>query len=92
MDAFFKKLLESAKRIFSKLNQTQKLIFISIVALVIVGFFFLISFSSKTTEALLFQSPLEQYDFMRITNKLTEWNAEFKTREDAPRELDHMIE
>ncbi len=81
MDAFFKKLLESAKRIFSKLNQTQKLILISIVALVIVGFFFLISFSSKTTEALLFQSPLEQYDFMRITNKLTEWNAEYKTRD-----------
>ena len=81
MDAFFKKLLENAKRIFSRLNQTQKLILISIAALIIVGFFFLISFSSKTTEALLFQSPLEQYDFMRITNKLTEWNAEYKTRD-----------
>ncbi len=81
MDAFFKKLLENAKRIFSRLNQTQKLILISIAALIIVGFFFLISFSSKTTEALLFQSPLEQYDFMRITNKLTEWNAVYKTRD-----------
>ncbi len=81
MDAFFKKLLENAKRIFSRLNQTQKLILISIAALIIVGFFFLISFSSKTTEALLFQSPLEQYDFMRITNKLTEWNAAYKTRD-----------
>ncbi len=81
MDAFFKKLLENAKRIFSRLNQTQKLILISIAALIIVGFFFLISFSSKTTEALLFQSPLEQYDFMRITNKLTEWNAGYKTRD-----------
>jgi flagellar biosynthesis/type III secretory pathway M-ring protein FliF/YscJ len=49
MDAFFKKLLENAKRIFSRLNQTQKLILISIAALIIVGFFFLISFSSKTT-------------------------------------------
>ena len=71
MDAFFKKLLENLKNISSKLNQTQKLIIIGVGALVIVGFFFLISFSSKQTEALLFQSPLDQYDYTRITNKLT---------------------
>jgi flagellar M-ring protein FliF len=82
MDEFFKKLMGNVKSLFSNLNQTQKLIIIGVGALVIVGFFFLISFSTKQTESLLFQSPLEQRDFMRITNKLTEWNVEYKTRDD----------
>ncbi len=82
MDAFFKKILENAKNLLSKLNRTQKLILIGVVALVIVGFFFLISFSSKQTEALLFRTPLEQYDYMRITNKLTEWGMDYKSRND----------
>jgi len=81
MDAFFKKMLENAKNIFSKLSQTQKLILIGVGALVIVGFFFLISISSKEIEALLFESPLEQFDYMRITNKLTEWGVDYKTRD-----------
>ena len=81
MDAFLKRTLEYVKNLFSKLSQTQKLILIGIGALVIVGFFFLVSFSSKQTEVLLFQSPLEQYDFVRITNKLTEWNADYKSRD-----------
>jgi len=82
MDAFFKKILENAKNLLSKLNQTQKLILIGVVALIIVGFFFLISFSSKQTEALLFRTPLEQYDYTRITNKLTEWGIDYKSRDD----------
>jgi flagellar M-ring protein FliF len=81
MDSFFKKLLENVKNLYSKLNQTQRLILFGIGALVVVGFIFLVSFSSKQTEALLFQSPLEQYDFTRITNKLTEWDADYKMRE-----------
>jgi flagellar M-ring protein FliF len=81
MDEFFKKTLENIKNIFSKLNQTQKLIMFGVGALIIVGFIFLISFSSKQTESLLFQSPLEQNDFMTITNKLTQWNADFKERD-----------
>jgi flagellar M-ring protein FliF len=82
MDAFFKKILENAKNLLSKLNHTQKLILIGVVALIIVGFFFLISFSSKQTEALLFRTPLEQYDYTRITNKLTEWGIDYKSRDD----------
>jgi flagellar M-ring protein FliF len=81
MDSFFKKLLENVKNIYSKLNQTQRLILFGIGALIIVGFIFLVSFSSRQTEALLFQSPLEQYDFTRITNKLTEWDMDYKMRE-----------
>jgi flagellar M-ring protein FliF len=81
MENFFKKLLENLKNFFSKLSSTQKLILVGVVALVVVGFIFLISFSSKQTEAYLFQSPLEQQDFTRITNKLTEWNADYRTRE-----------
>jgi len=82
MDEFLKKLLDNVKNIYAKLNQTQRLILFGIGALIIVGFVFLVSFSSRQTEALLFQSPLEQYDFTRITNKLTEWDVDYRMREE----------
>jgi flagellar M-ring protein FliF len=82
MDTFFKRLWENLKSVYGKLNQTQKLILFGVVALVIFGFIFLVTFSSTQTEAYLFSSPLEQSDFMRITEKLTQWNAQFKTQED----------
>jgi len=81
MEAFLKKILDTIKSIFSKLNQTQKLILFGAAALVIVGFIFIISFSSKKTEAFLFQTPLEQSDYTRITNKLTEWNAAYSEKD-----------
>jgi flagellar M-ring protein FliF len=81
MDNFFKKLLENLKSVYGRLNQTQKLILFGVVALVIFGFIFLVTFSSTQTEAYLFSSPLEQNDFMRITEKLTQWNTQFKTQE-----------
>ncbi len=82
MNEFLKKIWDNTKNIFSKLGQTQKLILIGVVGLVVIGLIFLVSFSSKQTEALLFQSPLEENDFTRITNKLAEWNAPFKIRDD----------
>jgi len=82
MDNIFKKLVESIKNLFSKLSSTQKLVLVGVGALVVVGFIFIVSFSSKQTEALLFSSPIEQQDFTRITNKLTEWNADYRTKED----------
>ena len=81
MENFFKKLLANLKNLFSKLSGTQKLILVGVAALLVVGFIFLLSFSSKQTEAYLFESPIEQQDFTRITNKLTEWNAAYRTRE-----------
>lgn len=81
MNDFLKKILDNIKNTFSRLTQTQRLILFGVVALVLVGFIFLISFSSKPTEALLFQTPLEQNDFTRITNKLTEWNVSYRERE-----------
>jgi flagellar M-ring protein FliF len=81
MENFFKKFLDTFRNIFGKLNQTQKLILFGVVALVIFGFIFLVTYSSKSTEANLFNTPLEQNDFMRITEKLTQWNSQFKTRE-----------
>jgi flagellar M-ring protein FliF len=81
MENFFKKILANLKSLFSKLSGTQRLILVGVAALVVVGFIFLLSFSSKQTEAYLFESPIEQQDFTRITNKLTEWNAAYRTRE-----------
>ncbi len=82
MDNIFKKLVESIKNLFSKLSSTQKLVLVGVGALVVVGFIFIVSFSSKQTEALLFSSPIVQQDITRITNKLTEWNADYRTKED----------
>jgi flagellar M-ring protein FliF len=82
MDNFLKKLVENFKNLFLKLTSTQKLILFGVAALVVVGFIFIVSFSSKQTESLLFSSPIEQQDFTRITNKLTEWNADYRTKED----------
>ena len=81
MENFFKKFLDSFRNVFGKLSQTQKLILFGVIALVIFGLIFLVTFSSKQTEANLFSTPLEQNDFMRISEKLTQWNAQFKTRE-----------
>ena len=52
MENFFKKFLDAFRNIFGKLNQTQKLILFGVVALVIFGFIFLVTFSSKQTESL----------------------------------------
>ncbi len=81
MNEFFKKVFESVKSIYGKLSKTQKLVILGVIALVIVSFIFLISFSSKQTEALLFQTPLNEYDLQRITNKLTEWNVDYKIKD-----------
>ena len=78
----FSRSFSTILKIYSRSSaRRRRLIIIGVAALVVVGFFFLISFSSKPAEALLFQTPLEQNDFQRITGKLTEWNAEYKTRE-----------
>ncbi len=81
MENFFKKFLDGFRNVFGKLSQTQKLILFGVVALFIFGFIFLVTFSSKQTESNLFSTPLEQNDFMRISEKLTQWNTQFKTRE-----------
>jgi len=81
MDEFLKKILESIKNTLGKLTQTQKLVLLGVIALLVVGFIFMVSFSSKPTEALLFDTPLEQTDFFRITSKLSEWGIQYKTRE-----------
>ncbi|MFW6139439.1 MAG: flagellar basal-body MS-ring/collar protein FliF [Spirochaetota bacterium] len=81
MDNFLRRLIENVKNIYSKLSQTQKLVLIGVVALLIVGFIFLVSYSSKPAQALLFDFPLNQRDFTRITNQLSQMGYEFDTRE-----------
>lgn len=81
MNEFFKNLLGNVKSVYSKLSKTQKLVILGVILLLVVSFIFLISFSSKPTEALLFQTVLNQNDLQRITNKLTEWNVEYKIKD-----------
>jgi len=81
MNEFFKNLLGNIKSIYGKLSKTQKLVIFGVVLLLVVSFVFLISFSSKPTETLLFQTPLDQNDLQRITNKLTEWNVSYKVKD-----------
>ena len=81
MNEFFKNLLGNVKSVYSKLSKTQKLVILGVILLLVVSFIFLISFSSKPTETLLFQTVLNQNDLQRITNKLTEWNVEYKIKD-----------
>ena len=81
MNEFFKNLLGNVKSVYSKLSKTQKLVIFGVILLLVVSFIFLISFSSKPTETLLFQTVLSQNDLQRITNKLTEWNVEYKIKD-----------
>jgi len=81
MNEFFKNLLGNVKSVYSKLSKTQKLVIFGVILLLVVSFIFLISFSSKPTETLLFQTVLNQNDLQRITNKLTEWNVEYKIKD-----------
>jgi flagellar M-ring protein FliF len=83
MDSFLRKLLENLKNIYSRLSQTQRLLLIGIIALIIVGFIFLVSFSSRESEVLLFETPLTQEDFIRIRNKLIEYNVDYRTRDES---------
>jgi len=82
MNNFFKKMLGSIKELLSKLSQTQKIVIVGVLVLVVVGFIFIVSFSSKPTEVLLFKSPLKPTEFTRITNKLTEWNADYRIKDE----------
>jgi len=81
MNEFFKNLLGNVRSVYSKLSKTQKLVIFGVILLLVVSFIFLISFSSKPTETLLFQTVLNQNDLQRITNKLTEWNVEYKIKD-----------
>jgi len=81
MNEFFKNLLGNVKSVYIKLSKTQKLVILGVILLLVVSFIFLISFSSKPTETLLFQTVLNQNDLQRITNKLTEWNVEYKIKD-----------
>jgi flagellar M-ring protein FliF len=81
MNEFFQRITGTAREIWGKLSQSQRLILVGVVALVLVGFIFLISFSTRQAETLLFQTPLEGPEYRRVVNKLVEWNAEFRERD-----------
>lgn len=81
MNEFFQRITGAAREIWGKLSQSQRLILVGVVALVLVGFIFLISFSTRQAETLLFQTPLEGPEYRRVVNKLVEWNAEFRERD-----------
>lgn len=81
MNEFFQRITGTARGIWGKLSQSQRLILIGVVALVLVGFIFLISFSTRQAEALLFHTPLEGQEYQRVVNKLVEWNVDFRERD-----------
>lgn len=76
MNEFLKKFVSQAKEMGNKLNKRQKIIIAAVAAVVLVSFIFLVTFSSKTTQGVLY-SNLNAKDFGEITKKLQEWGYKF---------------
>ena len=76
MKEFFTKFVAQLKDAAKKLNSRQKLIIGVITVIVFASFIFLISFSGKSTQEILY-SDLNAKDFGEITKKLQEWGYDF---------------
>lgn len=76
MKEFLTKFLTQLKNVANKLNKKQKIIIGVIFLIVAVSFIFLISFSSKSTQEILY-NDLNAKDYGEITKKLQEWGYEF---------------
>ncbi len=75
-------VLSKLKNVWGKLNTTQKIIIFSSIAVVLIGFIFVVSMSTTETYSLLFKKPLSPEDYARITKKLEEWGVQFDTKDD----------
>jgi len=82
MGELLQKIIAQIKTIYSKLGARQKIIIGAACAAVLVIFFIVVSSSSSPELNYLFQRPLSAEDYARITKKLQEYGADFRTKED----------
>lgn len=82
MGDFFKKILETLKNVLGKLDNKQKIIVGAVAALLVGLLVFAVSSSSEPTLVYLFKKPLSQADYAKITKKLQEYGAGFRTKDD----------
>lgn len=76
MKELLSRFVTQIKETLKKLNKKQKIIIGAILALVFISFIFLISFSSQTSNEILY-NDLNAKDFGEISKKLQEWGYEF---------------
>lgn len=82
MAEFLKKLLTQIKGAMGKMEKKQKII-IAVVMVVVLGALFLaVSSSSEQSVVYLFKNPVSADDYAKITKKLAEYGANFKTKDD----------
>jgi len=82
MGDLFKKIVSQVKGIISKLDKKQKIIFSAISGVVFIVLMVAVSSSSTPTMTYLFKKPMSRSDYARITKKLQEYGAAFKTEDD----------
>ncbi|MBN2735452.1 MAG: flagellar M-ring protein FliF [Spirochaetales bacterium] len=73
MNEFFKKMMEQIKTIWAKWSTVQKVIFFSVIGVVLIAIVLLLSFSSRPTMVRLYQVPIKDDNLLaRITTRLDE--------------------
>jgi hypothetical protein len=82
MGEFFKKVMAQFTAIYGKLGTTQKIVIGAAAGVIAVVFVVVVSASSSAELNYLFQRPLSPEDYARITKKLQEYGADFKTKDD----------
>jgi len=82
MGEWLQKIIAQFKAVFEKLGTKQKIIIGAASAVILIIFIVAVSTSSAPDYNYLFQRPLSPEDYARITKKLQEYGAEFKTKDD----------
>lgn len=78
MKEFFTKLYEQIKDVYSKLDNTKKIIISVVAGVILISFIALLSISGSSTNVVLF-SELPTEDFGQVTKKLEEMNYSYTT-------------
>ncbi|HOK41672.1 MAG TPA: flagellar basal-body MS-ring/collar protein FliF [bacterium] len=78
MKDLFQKYIEQFKKIWGNLNKNQKIIYSSIIGLVIIFFIVLLIFSTGTKYAPLFEHQINIEESGKISKQLNQWNIKYK--------------
>ncbi len=82
MQEFLQKITQFFNNFFSKLNKTQKIIAIGIVAAIIISIILIFTLGAKPQKVSVFSSPLEPQDYGEITKAITSYGIQFETKSD----------
>ncbi len=82
MGEMLQKIITQLKGVFGKLGAKQKIIVGGVAGVLLLVIILAVSSSSSPEQSYLFQRPLSPEDYAKITKKLQEYGAAFKTKDD----------